>query len=117
MMNFATLGIVINPHGPAEQRVRCPWCEGRQTDTLGVNVETGQFHCFRCGRKNGDGVDITRSRIVQLLDDPALTERKRERLRTIWRESVPLNGEGLIGLGSLPDEDSPQTIRFVHEER
>jgi class 3 adenylate cyclase len=35
----------------------------------------------------------------------------------VWRESVPLNGEGLIGLGRLPDEDSPQTIRFVCEER
>jgi len=35
----------------------------------------------------------------------------------VWRESVSLNGKGMIGLGKLPDEDSPQTIRFVCEER
>jgi class 3 adenylate cyclase len=33
----------------------------------------------------------------------------------IWRDSLPLNGEGLIGLGKLPEQDSPQTIRFVCE--
>jgi predicted component of type VI protein secretion system len=30
----------------------------------------------------------------------------------VWRDSVPLNGEGMIGLGQLPDEDSPRTLRF-----
>jgi len=32
-------------------------------------------------------------------------------------DSLQIEGEGMIGLGRLPDQDSPQTIRFVCEER
>jgi len=34
----------------------------------------------------------------------------------VRRDSVPLDGEGLIGLGRAPERDSPQTIRFVCED-
>jgi len=34
----------------------------------------------------------------------------------VRRDSVPIKGEGSIGLGRVPDRDSPQTIRFVCEE-
>jgi adenylate cyclase len=34
----------------------------------------------------------------------------------VRRDSLQIKGEGMIGLGKLPDDDSPQTIRFVCEE-
>jgi len=34
----------------------------------------------------------------------------------VRRDSMPIKGEGMIGLGRVPDVDSPQTIRFVCEE-
>jgi class 3 adenylate cyclase len=34
----------------------------------------------------------------------------------VRRDSLQIKGEGTIGLGKLPEQDSPQTIRFVCEE-
>ncbi|MFO7275583.1 MAG: adenylate/guanylate cyclase domain-containing protein [Pseudomonadota bacterium] len=34
----------------------------------------------------------------------------------VRRDSLQIKGEGMIGLGRLPDRDSPQTIRFICEE-
>jgi adenylate cyclase len=34
----------------------------------------------------------------------------------VRRDSVQIKGKGFIGLGKLPEHDSPQTIRFVCEE-
>jgi len=34
----------------------------------------------------------------------------------IRRDTMPINGEGLIGLGRAPERDSSQTIRFVCED-
>jgi class 3 adenylate cyclase len=34
----------------------------------------------------------------------------------VRRDSIPIKGEGMIGLGRVPDTDSPLTIRFVCEE-
>src|SRR5215813_3853102 len=34
----------------------------------------------------------------------------------VRRDSLQIKGEGMIGLGQLPDGDSPQTIRFACEE-
>jgi hypothetical protein len=34
----------------------------------------------------------------------------------VRRDSMPIKGEGLIGLGRIPDRDSPLTIHFVCED-
>lgn len=34
----------------------------------------------------------------------------------VRRDSIPIKGEGLIGLGRVPDQDSPLTIRFFCED-
>jgi adenylate cyclase len=34
----------------------------------------------------------------------------------VRRDCLQIKGEGMIGLGRLPDRDSPQTIRFICEE-
>jgi adenylate cyclase len=34
----------------------------------------------------------------------------------VRRDSMQIKGEGMIGLGKVPESDSPQTIRFVCEE-
>jgi len=34
----------------------------------------------------------------------------------VRRDSIPIKGEGMIGLGRVPDSESPQTIRFVCED-
>ncbi len=90
---LSMLGIVTRERGRIEQRVPCPQCDrGSRDDALGVNIETGIFHCFRCGLKGRAG-DLQSTEVtprVARIDDPAVVERKRERLRKIWRESMPL---------------------------
>jgi putative DNA primase/helicase len=93
MTTFADLGIVANPAGRTEQRVACPQCaKSERDDALGVNVERGVFHCFRCGwsgRVGGEhGAPLSP---VRRIDDPAIAERKRERLRATWKGTVSLS--------------------------
>lgn len=89
MIELAQFG--IRPNGPAEQRVPCPHCDrGSKDDALGVNIETGAFHCFRCGWKGRAGGESSAAATVARIDDPEVQQRKRERLRKVWRESVPL---------------------------
>lgn len=92
MIDFAALGIAINAHGATEQRVACPQCEkGSRDQALGVNIDTGAFHCFRCewkGRAGGESVAPIRP--ISRADDQAIVQRRRERLRRIAGESVAL---------------------------
>jgi putative DNA primase/helicase len=80
------LGIAYRAQGPAEQRVRCPRCDrGVRDDALGVNTETGVFHCFRCGWSGRAASGESRAASpVARLDDPERAERVRKRLREIW---------------------------------
>lgn len=94
MADFGAIGIAVNPWGPTEQRLACPVCQMAKRDSaLGANIDTGVFHCFRCDWKgNVGGCYTTRPvRTVASLDDPVRAARKRERLRQIWRETLPLN--------------------------
>ncbi len=94
MIDLSSAGINANPHGPAEQRVPCPHCNrGPRDDALGVNIETGAYHCFRCGWKGraGDPNSLKLPHRIARIDEPAIVERKRERLRKTWRETVPLS--------------------------
>jgi putative DNA primase/helicase len=89
VIDLSAAGISANPYGAAEQRVPCPHCaKGRRDRALGVNIENGVFHCFRCdwsGRAAGE----EREPLVWI-DDAGVAERKRERLRQTWRESLAL---------------------------
>ncbi len=90
MIDLAAAGINANPHGRAEQRVPCPQCaKGGRDDALGINIETGAFHCFRCGWKGRAGAAEVKP--IVRFDDPSIAERKRERLRRAWKETLPLN--------------------------
>ncbi len=85
--------ITVDEGGRTEQRVPCPQCAKHdRDDTLGVNITTGVYHCFRCDWSGRVGSDQTPQRlsIVSRLDDPAIAARKRERLRKICRATVPL---------------------------
>ena len=87
-------GIHFALNGPVEQRVPCPQCaKGDRKTTLGINVVTGVFHCFRCEWKGRTDRDprAPSTRTIARVTDPALVERKRERLRMTWRETVPLS--------------------------
>lgn len=90
--DFSELGIATRPNGPAEQRVACPRCDrGRADDALGVNIESGLYHCFRCGWSGRAGTGETHSTgSVVRLDDPRRAERVCERLREVWKASVPI---------------------------
>jgi putative DNA primase/helicase len=89
MRTFADLGISYRANGPAEQRLACPRCDhGPRDGALGVNIETGVFHCFRCGWSGHAGIE-SHAPVIRL-DDPAIAERKRERLRRTWAEAVEL---------------------------
>jgi putative DNA primase/helicase len=89
---FESLGIGWRPNGPIEQRVPCPRCDrGPRDDALGVNIETGTFHCFRCGWAGKAGVGATRAANPPTrLDDPERVKRVTERLRRTWEESIEL---------------------------
>jgi putative DNA primase/helicase len=92
MLDLGAVGIAANPRGRAEQRVPCPQCgKGPGDDALGVNVEDGRFHCFRCGWKGRAGGETDAPRPATQINDPGIAERKRERLRATWRETVSLD--------------------------
>lgn len=92
MIDLAAAGIIANPHGAAEQRVCCPHCDkGPRDRALGVNIEDGRYHCFRCGWKGRAGDSQRLPPRIARIDDPAVAQRKRERLQKTWRESVPLS--------------------------
>jgi putative DNA primase/helicase len=62
------------PDGWGEVRVNCPNpnCEGGQRDTLGVNVEDGKYHCFRCDlRGNFKANGTEKKSLAQFLYDQA----------------------------------------------
>ena len=89
---FADFGILIRPTGPVEQRLPCPQCDrGSRDDALGVNVETGTFHCFRCGWAGHADIGETRAASVTRLDEPNRAERVKERLRRVWADTLPLD--------------------------
>lgn len=92
-LNFTDLGIIVRRDGADEQRVPCPRCDrGARDDALGVNVVTGAFHCFRCewrGRVGRESQALPA--VVRRIDDPGVTERKRERLRRTWAQCVDLS--------------------------
>jgi hypothetical protein len=91
VIDFAALGIVINPHGPDEQRAACPRCDMKRHDeTVGVNIRTGAFQCFRCKWKGRAGRESNALPPPIRILDPAHAERKRERLRCVWSETFPL---------------------------
>ena len=121
MIDFGALGIAINQNGPTEQRVACPQCSKRQRDdSLGANLETGAFHCFRCnwsGRAGGEA-NAPYAAIAHI-DDPAIAARKRERLRKAWRESLALSNpkaravRAYLASRALGEvlRDPPETLR------
>jgi putative DNA primase/helicase len=92
-MTFTELGIAVRERGNAEQRVPCPQCNrGDSDDALGVNLKTGVFHCFRCGWKGCvGGMHAAAPQASRRADDPAIADGKRERLRRIWKQCVPLH--------------------------
>jgi len=92
---FVDLHIPIHVHGEIEQRVACPHCAKNDKDkTLGVNIISGVYHCFRCAFKgiaiDGDEQRRPAFKAVPRIDDPAVAQRKRERLRQTWQACVPL---------------------------
>ncbi len=83
-----------NLSGEVEQRIPCPICDRGAADrALGVNIQTGAFHCFRChwkGRTRDVAENSAGPRRVDRIDAASEEPRKRARLERIWRESVPL---------------------------
>jgi hypothetical protein len=96
MNDLISLGIEFNRDGAIEQRVACPRCAKSPRDrTLGVNIEDGRYHCFRCEWKGragaGDRYLHKMAPRIARIDDPSVAARKRERLRHTWMDSFPLS--------------------------
>jgi hypothetical protein len=115
---FHDLGIVIRQNGRVEQRVDCRCGPGK---TMGVNIETGVFHCFRCGWSGRAGNAETReARPIICRPDPREAERKRKRLIDTWAGCVQLTDSAARpvqaylqrrGLSGLLSQDIPQNLR------
>jgi hypothetical protein len=96
MNDFAALGITIDRNGPEEQRVPCPHCNhGVRDDALGANIETGAFHCFRCGWKGragslggGDNITSSRHSAIRIEKHATLSAEGRE----LWHACRQLSG-------------------------
>lgn len=110
------LGIAVRPDGPSEQRVPCPQCgKGERDVALGVNLESGMYHCFRCdwrGRATQRIGEISRrlekasganqhirsaakKRKAHALKAAGISKdiaSRAERLAEIWRRTLPLRG-------------------------
>src|SRR5260370_9833991 len=90
--SWIALGVKMRSSGNAEQRAPCPQCaKGPRDDALGFNVETGTYHCFRCGWKGRVGNVARNFQSIARIDDPAVSQRKRKRLQLIWKATVSLN--------------------------
>jgi phage/plasmid primase-like uncharacterized protein len=85
---FEDLRIEIKAHGSNEQRPPCPECGG--IGAFSVDIRDGRFNCFKCGFHGRAGNDVDYRPVVRI-DDPAVAERKRERLRRTWKATLPLN--------------------------
>jgi hypothetical protein len=91
MTALAALGIFADPHGPKQQRAACPRCAiGKRDDALSVNIQSGLFHCFRCGWKGRADRVTTAPWPIQRIDDSVTRERKRARLSKRWAQAVAL---------------------------
>jgi len=115
------LGIPYRLDGPIEQRLPCPRCDrGPRDDALGVNIETGAFHCFRCGWSGRAATGETRApQPIMRADDPTRAKRVLARLRSTWKASCALDQRGAApvrrylevrGLASIL-ADTPQALR------
>src|SRR5262245_21731366 len=97
---LAELAIVVRPDGAIEQRVACPQCgKGERDDALGVNIETGVFHCFRCAWSGRAGDrPASSARVTRAGERPAPRPSSREgfagdgKLAAIWARTQPLRG-------------------------
>jgi hypothetical protein len=73
------------------RRFRCPLCESRSR-CLGVELESGFWHCFRCGGKGRFGEYSTPGFV------PPPAPKKRNDWRRLWNESQPIR-EGVTWRG------------------
>jgi putative DNA primase/helicase len=87
-MTFAELGIEVRTHGSNEQRPPCPECG--DVGAFSVDIRGGRYNCFKCGFKGRAG-DETGYTPITRINDPAVAERKRERLRRTVKETVSLS--------------------------
>jgi hypothetical protein len=108
------------PDAGGEIRADCPKCDGGQRDTLGVNVNTGAFHCFRCDLRGNLKENRTDKKpLAQFLNDQArpvnthpYAEKKQIRPNEIRQDQ---HGNWII-----PFTDQAgrlQTIQFIKPEK
>ena len=74
-----------------EARADCPMCGGR--DTLGVNTETGVWHCFKChgAGRAGKGNVVDRSVLeARRQEKHSARERAAELCRRDWDAAAPV---------------------------
>ena len=93
---LADLGIVVRSDRSAEQRVPCPQCgKGGRDDALGVNLETGVFHCFRCNWSGRAGDRRSASARVAHPSERSLPSSSHvdpAKLVAIWARTQPMRG-------------------------
>jgi hypothetical protein len=107
------------PDAGGEIRTDCPnpKCDGGQRDTLGVNINTGAYHCFRCNDRGnylkGDGAD--HKPLAQFLYDKArkvLTQPYVHKKQIQPREiRVDVYGNWLVPF--MDQAGQLQTIQFI----
>jgi putative DNA primase/helicase len=96
-------GIELPPGASGEVRTYCPQCAEHhrtRSKTLGVSIEDGVFHCFRCGWKGRVGGNILPFEPVKRARDLGQERQARDKraraIRKILKECRPL-AESRIG--------------------
>ena len=93
MIDFAAFSIPINTNGLSQQRVRCTQCgRGPRDRTLGVNLESGIYHCFRCSWSGR----VSSAKLAKATPVALYSAEKRSTLsdqaRQLWGRCQPISG-------------------------
>lgn len=103
---WSDLGIEL-PDEHGRHRIRCPQCEG-QRKTLGIDIDRGLYHCFRCGLSGRVGgspnwLDGQLERIKQA-DEARSRERAKatRNARALWRNARSCDSHPYLARKAVP---------------
>jgi hypothetical protein len=111
LKTFKEVGIAISQGSFGEVRTTCPHCSVNRKNShdkcLAVNVSQGVWHCHHCGwtdklwrpdyRLPSLPRRVSPASVAHATPPPDDVERRRERLKALWREARPVTAADAAG--------------------